>query len=427
MLAHGPPMGMPNGPPMHFMSSPGQMHMPPHMMVPMPPPPAHMGMTMPHVVPPVPVAPTAPTAPSSPAVISVAIDNLPFRYQLSEADVRETFQRWGSVLSVQVHQGGHRDVAVVHFADQVDAGDAQRQLSGQSCNFEGATGTLVVVLGGPEQLARPAQFNHVPVRIPGAQTVPAPALPASAPAGMPAPALAGPVPQQPPAAALPGLQTSGAPAGPSGAMPKNGSGPESPGQLGKGPGKGFAPPPAAPAPARPVWCCKIVVEAEALHPEFPTISRIVGEGGANVEHIRSQTKCNAVLRGKGSGTLEPETGQELPENLFLWLTADSAENGKTGLEMTQDLLKSIYEGHQQWCEQNGMMHPPSLKPKVFENPEILPSAAGPGAAAAQSQGAPAPVVLQPGAQGHQGNFGPCKGAPPGPMPGGKGFGPYSYK
>lgn len=35
---------------------------------------------------------------------------------------------------------------------QVDAQDAQKQLAGQSCNFDGATGTLVVVMGSPFQL-----------------------------------------------------------------------------------------------------------------------------------------------------------------------------------------------------------------------------------------------------------------------------------
>lgn len=38
---------------------------------------------------------------------------------------------------------------------QVDAQDAQKQLTGQSCTFDGATGTLAVVMGSPFQLAVP--------------------------------------------------------------------------------------------------------------------------------------------------------------------------------------------------------------------------------------------------------------------------------
>ena len=36
---------------------------------------------------------------------------------------------------------------------QVDAQDAQKQLTGQNCTFDGHTGTLVVVMGSPFQLA----------------------------------------------------------------------------------------------------------------------------------------------------------------------------------------------------------------------------------------------------------------------------------
>ncbi|CAE7286772.1 Khdc4 [Symbiodinium natans] len=265
---------------------------------------------------------------ASGATVSIAIDSLPFRYQLSEADLREMFQRWGAIQSVQVMRDGVREVGAVQFVDQVDAQDAQKQLSGQSVSLDGVTGTLAVVMGAPYQLLAPR---------PGA------------------PGTAGPV-------TVPPNIGPGA--------PKNGG----PG-LAKGDGKGLP----GDGHARPAWCCKIIVEAESLHPEFPTVLRIRGEGDANVEHIRTQTKCNVQLRGTGSGTLEPESNQELPEPMFLWLTSENVENGKASLEMTLDLLKSIYEGHQQWCEQNGILHPEFVKPKVIENPDVpgLPKAPGP--------------------------------------------------
>merc|ERR1719203_594424 len=37
-------------------------------------------------------------------MLSVAIDNLPFRYRLSENDLRECFQQWGPLQSVQVNR-----------------------------------------------------------------------------------------------------------------------------------------------------------------------------------------------------------------------------------------------------------------------------------------------------------------------------------
>jgi len=312
----------------------------------MPPPPGGL-MTapgMPPVLAPLPGPPLA----GAGATVSVAIDNLPFRYQLAEADLRETFQRWGAIQSVQVLRDGAREVGAVHFADQVDAQDAQKQLSGQSCSFDGATGTLAVIMGPPYQLLGPRPA----VATPGVGVPPGPVT---------VPPNVGP------------------------GAPKNGSGPGNGAADGKGSGPdGFG---------QPVWTCKIIVEAESLHPEFPTVVRIRGDGDANVNHIRTQTKCHVVLRGVGSGTIEPDTNQELQEPMFLWLASDNVENGKASLEMTLDLLKSIYEGHQQWCEQNGIMHPDFIKAKVLENPDVLPGGASKTPTAPTPATAPAPQVV----------------------------------
>eukprot|EP00913_Durusdinium_trenchii_P026327 g24703.t1 len=329
--------------------------------------------------------------PTSGATVSIAIDHLPFRYQLSEADLKETFQRWGTVQSVQVVRDGGNDVGCVQFADPVDAQDAQKQLTGQSCTFDGRQGTLVLVMGSPFQLQN--------------RQVPGQAGPGPVAAPLSAPSACGP------------------------GAPKNGS-------PVKGDGKGIAP---VNGHVRPTWCCKIVVEAwcfawcldltwssqnaprihllaweaESLHPKFPTAQRIRGDGDANLEHIRTQTKCH-----------------ELPEQMFLWLTSDSAENGKASLETTmdskhpQDLLKSIYEGHQQWCETNGI-GVKDVKARVIENPEILPGEDGTRlddqivgfrtAAGSLAAGASMGQVVPPPPN----SFGPCKGSPPG-----KGPGPY---
>lgn len=52
---------------------------------------------------------------------------------------------------------------------QVDAQDAQKQLTGQNCTFDGATGTLVAVMGSPFQLAvsgAEMNFNSFATRLP---------------------------------------------------------------------------------------------------------------------------------------------------------------------------------------------------------------------------------------------------------------------
>lgn len=288
-------------------SWPGMAPMMPGMMG-MPPMPMGMPM-MPGMMPQLPGP--------SPVVLSVAIDHLPFRYALSDQDLRETFQRWGTLLSVQVSRDGGREVGVVQFADPVDAADAQRQLHGFACSLEGALGTLVVVQGGPDQL-----YALLP-------RTPQPAQP-KAQGGCLA------------LAALTGPQSFVAKSAP----------------MAKGKGKGFF--------ARPNWYCKIIIQAEALHPDFPTVAKVVGEGGAHLDHIRSQCNCNVQLRGRKSGYVEPETGQELQEPMFIWISCDDINDGRSAVETSQDLLKVVYEAHQAWCQQNSLMHPEFVQPLIQE-------------------------------------------------------------
>lgn len=424
----------------------------------------------------------APAAAPSLATLSVAIDNLTFRYQLAEADLRETFQRWGTLQSVQINRDGVREVGVVQFADRVDATDAQRQLHGHSFPVDGSTGTLAVVVGGPEQLSPPL-LRPPPSFMPG-QTVPqsgsGPAGPLGGPAVRPADGQApGALQPGPPPAGLPGLppmpampgtgpqpmgtmppmQMGGLPGlpplvpQPAGAMPKSAppalGGPASGPAVGLQHGKGDGLAPAGKGEAngngammgkmgkggwpsadswsgegtngsapRPAWTCKILLHAETLHPEFPLHSKVVGQGGQNVEHIGSQTKCVVQMRGKGSGTLEPETGRELPEPLFVWLTSDTASSGKNAVELFQDLLKYVYEEHQAFVTQRGATAPPTLEAVVLEGVE--PPRAGPPAGPP-----PGPCLGPPGLP--PGFTAPAVGGlPTGPAPGlGPGMPPFT--
>jgi len=288
------------------------------------------------------------------AILSVAIDNLSFRYQMSEQDLKETFQRWGSLKSVQVRRDGARDVGVVAFEDRTDASDALRQLNGHICQFDSdAQGVLAVRFGGAEESglwAKPGPALAVG------------ALPGSlAPAGLQGPAVV----SQRPAVDF----------GLSGAMPKCAMiAPTS-----------SLPPPASSlptpngasvnAPGRPVWCCKILLHIDRLHREFPTQVKIVGQNNANVNHVQGQTHCNVLLRGRGSGHLEAD-GQELPEPMFLWLSGSSEQNGKAALDMVLDLIKVVYEEHQHWCVRHNLGNPGVLEPIVQQNPPILPGAVG---------------------------------------------------
>jgi len=123
-----------------------------------------------------------------------------------------------------------------------------------------------------------------------------------------------------------------------------------------------------------------------LHPEFPIVRKLTGVCGENLGHIRAETNCMVQLRGLGSGHLEPETGQELPEPMFGWLTSSSVESGKYALEMFQDLLKCVYDEHQAWSKKRNLAHPSSLKPTIVESADAPAAAGNERLAACQEEG-----------------------------------------
>eukprot|EP00927_Polykrikos_kofoidii_P054618 TRINITY_DN49019_c0_g1_i1.p1 TRINITY_DN49019_c0_g1~~TRINITY_DN49019_c0_g1_i1.p1 ORF type:complete len:414 (-),score=60.81 TRINITY_DN49019_c0_g1_i1:331-1572(-) len=319
------------------------------------------------------------STPAVPATVSCALTGLSSRYQLSEADIRETFDRWGPLLSVHIYREGTREVGVVVFADRVNAAVAQRQLNGFACTFEGgASGNLIVVLGPPEQLGgQPLSRNGGPSFVPSGNTIPqggtgcqdasgpmfvgnngSSAGPAAMPHVVPPPNAVG---QAPPSANVV--------TGPAGAMPKSVAVPGST----QAAGMPFGTPTAGawngsdPALAnnRHAWSCKIVVQAEQLNFGFPIRQKILGAGNTNVEHIRSQVQCNVQLRGRASGFLEPDIGVESDEPMYLWLFADRTDLGIAGLEMAQDLLQSVYQEHQQWCAQHAPGFPTAVEPTII--------------------------------------------------------------
>jgi len=146
--------------------------------------------------------------------------------------------------------------------------------------------------------------------------------------------------------------------------------------------------------SRPMWSCKIVVQADALHPDFPIVQKIVGNEGTNVEHIRQQTGCTVQLHGLRSATIEPD-GQEMQEPMFLSLLSEDPMNGGLALDMAQDLLKSVYDDHATWCQQRGLGMPPEVRPTIYLNEGSV----GPPIGSALAQPGPPPLRDWKGVKG----------------------------
>lgn len=61
---------------------------------------------------------------------------------------------------------------------------------------------------------------------------------------------------------------------------------------------------------------RIPVDLEPI-PGFNLRAQVVGQGGAYVKHIQQKTRCKVQIKGRGSGFMEPSTGRESDEPMFL--------------------------------------------------------------------------------------------------------------
>ncbi|KAJ1660052.1 hypothetical protein IWQ61_000983 [Dispira simplex] len=76
-------------------------------------------------------------------------------------------------------------------------------------------------------------------------------------------------------------------------------------------------------------------------PNFQLRARLTGPQGKFLQHIQDQTRARVFLRGKGSGYIEPTSGTESFEPLYLYITCYTAEGLETAKSLCQDLVNTV--------------------------------------------------------------------------------------
>ncbi len=61
------------------------------------------------------------------------------------------------------------------------------------------------------------------------------------------------------------------------------------------------------------------VGLEQVPESFNLLEKLQGSGGAFLSHIATQTGAKAHLRGRGSGYIEPTSGRESFEALYIYI------------------------------------------------------------------------------------------------------------
>lgn len=76
------------------------------------------------------------------------------------------------------------------------------------------------------------------------------------------------------------------------------------------------------------------------------------------EHIMSKTKARIHLRGRGSGYMEPTSGRESFEALYIYLQHSTPEGLKEARTLCDDLVKHVHKEYESFKQQRTAYRPP---------------------------------------------------------------------
>ncbi|KAH7380011.1 hypothetical protein BKA66DRAFT_465525 [Pyrenochaeta sp. MPI-SDFR-AT-0127] len=79
---------------------------------------------------------------------------------------------------------------------------------------------------------------------------------------------------------------------------------------------------------------------------FNLRAQVVGRGGDNVKYIQQETSCKVQIKGRGSGFMEPQSGQESDEPMYLHIAGPRPEGVERAKQLCDELLEKVKSDYQ---------------------------------------------------------------------------------
>ena len=90
---------------------------------------------------------------------------------------------------------------------------------------------------------------------------------------------------------------------------------------------------------------RILLNMENI-PGFNLRAQVVGQGGAYVKHIQTESGARVQIKGRGSGFMEHSTGSESEEPMYLHVAAPQPAQVQKAKELCEDLLTSVRQNYE---------------------------------------------------------------------------------